>query len=89
MNSELIVSVYNEDTSWIMDAINTNKLTKIVVYNKGYDYLNFNDDRIQVIERENIGREGETFLHHIIHNWYNLPENIIELFNKMAVNLSS
>ena len=76
MDSELVVAVYNENTSWIMDAMQTNKISKVFLYNKGSKDIELNDPRIEVIEKENIGREGETFLSHIINNWYNLSENI-------------
>jgi hypothetical protein len=76
MNSELVVSVYNEDPSWILEALKTKKIGKVFVYNKGYKDLSLDDPRVEIIEKQNIGREGETFLYHIIKNWHNLSDNI-------------
>ena len=76
MDSELVVAAYNENISWIMEAMQTNKISKAFVYNKGYKDIELDDPRIKVIQKENIGREGETFLDHIIKNWHYLSENI-------------
>ena len=64
---KIIVSRYNENLDWL------NKLTKenIVIYNKGISFIENSINRI------NIGREIETFLHHITENYYNLPEYLI------------
>jgi hypothetical protein len=55
----LVVSRYNEDVSWL------NELgLSYTIYNKGEDNL-----ELDCIKRENVGRETETFLHHIIENY--------------------
>ena len=65
---EIVVSRYNEDLRW------TNRYKDFVtVYNKG-------DDEIEnSIKLENIGREGHTYLHHIVNNYDNLSEYTVFL----------
>lgn len=58
---ELVVSRYSEDVSWLSENF------KYIVYNKG-DVL---DNSVPL---PNIGREAQTYLHHIINNFNNLPE---------------
>jgi hypothetical protein len=59
----IIVAKYNEDIEW------TKKLNhKVTIYNKGTDEIEGS------IKLKNIGREGETFLYHIVNNYDNLDE---------------
>jgi hypothetical protein len=54
---QIVVSMYEEDISWVKECnVHT------VVYNKG-------PFRNGTTTLENIGREGGTYLHHIIHNY--------------------
>lgn len=76
MPNELVVSVYREDFSWIPSVLDTGKVDSVVVYNKGGRSISFDDPRIRVVDLPNVGREGETFLHHIIHNWSSIPNGI-------------
>lgn len=61
MSTQVVISKYNEDCEWIK------KITHdVIVYDKS-------DSPIEnSIPRPNIGREGETFLYHIIKNYHNL-----------------
>jgi hypothetical protein len=59
----IIVAKYNEDINWIQ-KINHN----VIVYDKSD---NSNHDYVKL---KNIGREGETFLYHIVNNYNNLDE---------------
>ncbi len=58
---EIIVARYNEDLNWLYNYYHIVK-----VYDKGNMYSN------ESIKLDNIGREGHTFLYHIINNWDNL-----------------
>lgn len=58
----LVVSRYNEDVSWIKDMG-----CHYTLYNKGDD-----DPGLPSIKKENVGREGATFLDHIIDNYESL-----------------
>ena len=65
----IVVARYNESLDWLDNM----KTENIVIYNKGEPI-----DR-KCIKRPNIGREGETFLYHIINNYDNLPDYLILL----------
>ena len=67
---ELVIARYKEDISW-----SNNYKQFRTIYNKGPDNLH----GIEYINRPNIGYEGETFLYHIIKNYYNLA-NITMFF---------
>ena len=69
---ELVISRYNEDLQWLNDEP-FNKHSAIV-YNKGIND-DFNKSTVkQVIPLKNVGREGHTYLYHIIHNYDNLAD---------------
>lgn len=76
MSKELVVAIYNEDFGWIPSALETGKVDRVWVYNKGTRDVSFKDERIRVLKVANLGREGETFLRHIIENWADIPEGI-------------
>lgn len=63
---ELVVARYKEDLSWLKEVPSD---IKIIVYNKGDPIHN-----IKHIQRPNVGREGETYAHHIISRYDSLPE---------------
>tara|TARA_A100001015_G_scaffold321162_1_gene450503 strand:+ start:404 stop:1036 length:633 start_codon:yes stop_codon:yes gene_type:complete len=63
----IVISSYKENLDWI----NYMKKEYIIHYNKS------NNDIKNAIKLKNIGNEGETFLHHIIENYNNLPEYLI------------
>ena len=65
----IVVARYNESIEWTNDIINNN--TKCIIYNKG---PKLNDNKCPVIYLPNVGREGHTYLYHIINNYNNLPE---------------
>ena len=73
----LIISRYNEDISWIKYIIKNKLINKILIFNKGKNNLPlFQTNKVKIIKRNNIGREGETYLSFIIDNYYKLPDNI-------------
>jgi hypothetical protein len=65
----IVVSKYKEDTSWT-ENIDKNYL---FIYDKSESPIP------DSIPRRNIGREGETFLYHIIKYYNNLPDYILLL----------
>lgn len=70
----IVVARYKENLDWIIE----NDLhSRCLVYNKGNDDLS---PRLNCIKRPNFpsyGREGETYLYHILTNYDNLPDYTI------------
>jgi hypothetical protein len=65
---DIIISRYNENLEWIENIdINYN----IIIYNKGINDIKLNRE-CKIIPLSNIGREGHTFLYHIINNFNDL-----------------
>lgn len=62
---QIIVARYNESIDW------TAGFTNCIIYNKGESECN---TAHKVIILPNVGREGHTFLHHIITNYDTLEE---------------
>jgi hypothetical protein len=65
----VVVARYNEDVNW---AFAYNDI--VTLYNKGDRIHDLNFDTI--INIENIGREGHTYLHHIIENYNKLSSRV-------------
>ncbi len=61
----MVVSRYNENIDWVQ------KYNNVIVYNKG-DPTNLDKLLIPYTKLNNVGREGHTFLYHIINNYENL-----------------
>ena len=72
MDCCIIVSRFNEDISWL----NNYKEFKIIIYNKGNKLKK--DNFKKIIKLKNVGRESQTWLKHIVENYYNL--NDINIF---------
>jgi hypothetical protein len=69
---EVVVARYAEDLSWIRNIpFLANKA--ITIYNKG-DPLKNKIPGAKIEKLPNIGREGHTYLHHIIENYDNLAD---------------
>ena len=66
----LIIARYNEDIDWV-NAYND----IAIIYNKGNH--NINSSFNHIINIDNIGREGHTYLYHIINNYNNLSQRVI------------
>lgn len=76
-NIDIIIARYNEDLKWTLEEP-FNKY-KYIVYNKGINE-NFEKKNIsKIINLNNVGREGHTYLYHIVSNYDNL-NNIIVFF---------
>ncbi len=61
----MVVARYNENIDWVK------KYKNVIVYNKG-DPTNLYKLQIPFTKLNNVGREGHTFLYHIINNYENL-----------------
>lgn len=73
-NFELVITRYNEDISW-----SDNYIDYRTIYNKGNENVSY-----QYIKKQNIGRDGETPLYHIINNYNNLSD--VTFFCQGAIN---
>jgi len=60
---DVIIAKYNEDIKWIN---NLSSNFNPIIYNKGG-----NGDGIKL---NNVGRESDTYIYHILNNYYNLSE---------------
>jgi len=77
---DVVVAFYNEDLTWLMTPIHTGVLADyVVLYCKGpNDPPKYIADRCKrVVKLPNVGREGHTYLHHIINNWDSLADNTV------------
>ena len=76
-NIDIIVSRYNEDLKWTLEEP-FNEF-KYIVYNKG-DNDDFEKSHVkEIINILNIGREGHSYLYHIVEN-YNDLNNVLVFF---------
>ena len=74
---KFVVARYNEDISWVPSLLSRFPNSKCTVYNKGdfiEDHLSYN-----VIVLDNMGRETETYLRHIIDNYEHIDDAVIFL----------
>ena len=78
METSVIISRYNENLDWIKEI---NKEFDITVYNKGKKIEI--EDKYNLIEIKNVGRESHTWLYHIYENYENIAENNIFLQGRL------
>jgi hypothetical protein len=83
---EIVIARYNEDLKWIHDYPFSKY--KNIIYNKG-DNHNFetNSQTIRTVNLSNIGREGETYLQHIIQHYNDLADITIFLPGSLSSNM--
>jgi len=81
---ELVVARYEEDLSWLK-MFPGDFYSRLFIYNKGSD-AEFNIDNSEVLNLENLGREGHTYLTHIVNNYDNLPNITFFLPGSSATN---
>ena len=74
---KIVIARYNEDIHWILPMIEY-----VVVYNKGKDDLDY-IPQDKIIKCENIGREGHTYIKHILDNYDNLDDHTFFLQGKV------
>jgi hypothetical protein len=65
----IVIARYNENCKW---ALAYNDIT--IVFNKGKNNL---PEFSRIVNLKNKGREGDTYLHYILHNYYILPDRVI------------
>lgn len=68
--TEFVVAHYNEDLLWLLDVQDS-----VTVYSKGVTGIGITPSHHAILP--NIGREGHTYLHHVITNYDTLPDVII------------
>jgi len=68
---KLVIARYKENLDWVEHMNKSN----IIIYNKSNEQINIPD--VSIIQRENFGREAETFLYYIITNYDSLPDYVI------------
>ena len=70
-NIQVVVAAYNEDMNWLKEEPFNGLDT--ICYNKGKnDISQCSNSKCKVLSLPNVGREGHTYLHHIIENYDNL-----------------
>ena len=67
MDSKIIIARFNENIDWVY---NLNKNSEVIIYNKGEKIQS--SKKFKVVDLPNIGRESQTWLHHILENYDNL-----------------
>lgn len=68
-----VIARYNEDINW------TRYLQgKVIIYNKGKDDLDLKNfrDNVELKKLDNVGREGHTYLYHIIENYDTINDRV-------------
>jgi hypothetical protein len=70
---QIVISRYNENLEWMKESPFEGH--EYIVYNKGPNKdFHKSEDLKEVIQLDNVGREGHTYLYHIIHNYDNLAD---------------
>lgn len=64
---EFVIARYNEDITWLTPIMNS-----CIIYNKGQPLHLPNE-----IPLKNVGRESDTYLHHVIMNYDNLKDVVV------------
>ena len=63
---ELVVSRYNEDLEWLKEEP-FNKY-RVICYNKGKNDDFYKPPNMRIVNLENVGREGHTYIYHILYH---------------------
>ena len=71
---QVVVNRYEENIEWVTAFDPEN----VVVYDKSRMPATVEGCR-EIIPRRNVGREGETFMHHVVANYDRLPEYLVFL----------
>lgn len=77
MDIQIVISRYNEDLEWLREEP-FNKYP-IICYNKGPNDDFYKPENMTGVKLKNVGRESHSYIHHIISNYDNLPENTMFL----------
>jgi hypothetical protein len=73
MNFCIVVARYNENLEWMKEMPFEGH--EYIVYKKGPNKDFYRSEHLKnVVDLDNVGREGHTYLYHIIHNYDNLAD---------------
>ena len=79
-NNTIVVARFKEDLEWLNKLIESELwIERVIIFNKGPENISFSKKalkKIEIIRKENIGREGGTYLDYIIENYEVLPDKI-------------
>lgn len=85
---DVVVTRYNEFINWI-DYLPSN-VRNIYVYNKGYNNYLFNNgymnDKVILINLNNVGKIEHTIAYHIVNNINSLPDTLVLLPGSVLMN---
>ena len=84
---DVVVARYAEDLSWIKETIDPSIYRRMYVYNKG-DPFECDLPKSTVIPLKNVGREGHTYLTHIIDHYDRLADIVLFVPGSCATNPS-
>lgn len=70
---EIVVARYKENLDWIKDRF---PIQDVTVYNKGPDDIKL-ESNVKIKKIENVGREANTYLYHIVKNFNQLKKRVI------------
>ena len=80
----LVIARYEEDVSWVK-MFPEDFYSRAFIYNKGGE-ATFDIGKSEIISLENVGREGHTYLTHIVRNYDSLPSLTFFLPGSTATN---
>ena len=83
---DFVIARYNEDLKWVN---NLPGFSRIIIYNKGKNDLNYLRPGVIVKKLENIGRESHTYLTHIIENYSESNSKFVNVNNFSSAKVSS
>jgi hypothetical protein len=74
---DIVIARYNENLEWLLEINDEN--FNIIVYNKGVNDNFIKLSNMSIFNLDNVGREGHTYLYHIINDYNNLADITIFL----------
>ena len=74
---DAIVALYDEDIQWIYEVNKDLPTTRFYVYDKGNSNKCVQTSLVYCFKLENVGRESNTYLHHIVTQYDNLAEKLV------------
>jgi hypothetical protein len=81
MTIDVVVARYNENIIWLNQLLDMEYITRIFIYNKGSEHTIptniIQHPKVRCQNLPNKGRESGTYLHHIIHHFNDLSDQVI------------
>lgn len=62
----IVISVCRENLKWLSKWISVLNPQNVFIYNKCNKTISFSDERIEVVKLPNVGREAQSWLHHLL-----------------------